>query len=184
MKIGRCSIVFIAILILLQCGHEVRAELPVRFEQKLGASLPKDVLFRGEDGKSVALGELLDGKPVILNLVYFGCPNLCTWVLNGLVKSMKELPLTLGTQYKVITISINPKEQPSLALAKKRSYLARYGISEVHHPDQAQGWRFLTESKLPSTVLLRRLGFIISTTLLRASTRIRAGSSLFLLKEK
>jgi protein SCO1/2 len=58
-------------------------------------------------------------------------------VLNGLVQALKNLPLTLGTDYQVLTVSIDPREKPSLAFAKSRSYLARLG-------DLKLPWHFLT----------------------------------------
>src|SRR4029077_21245206 len=64
----------------------VRPELlkEVGVDQKLNDYIPLDLRFRDEHGNSVALGQYFGSKPVILSLVYFNCPMLCTQVLNGL----------------------------------------------------------------------------------------------------
>src|SRR2546430_12561798 len=63
--------------------------------------------FRDEGGKVVPLGVFFRrGKPVLLNLVYYECPNLCTFSLNGLVSSLKGLAWNPGQQFEVITVSI------------------------------------------------------------------------------
>src|SRR5688500_5223343 len=49
----------------------------VGIDQKLGQKLPLDATFRDEAGKTVRLGDLFTGKPVVLSLVYYECPSLC-----------------------------------------------------------------------------------------------------------
>src|SRR5436309_1504343 len=53
----------------------------VGIDQKLGAQVPLETVFRDEQGRDVRLQELLEhpvaGKPVILALVYLRCPMLC-----------------------------------------------------------------------------------------------------------
>ena len=63
----------------------VRPELlkEVGIDQKLNQTIPLDLTFRDENGKTVALGQFFGQKPVILTLVYYNCPMLCTQVLNG-----------------------------------------------------------------------------------------------------
>src|SRR4051812_12998683 len=47
------------------------------FDQRLGAQLSMTLPFRDADGHSVTLAELADGKPTLLALGYYRCPNLC-----------------------------------------------------------------------------------------------------------
>src|SRR5262249_31622817 len=81
-------------------------------------------------------------RPVVLSLVYYECPMLCSMTLNGLVKSMRAMPFHIGDEFEVLTISFDPSEKPELAAAKKQVYVGDYG-----RPDAAAGWHFLTGSK-------------------------------------
>src|SRR4051812_23325803 len=78
-------------------GAEVPAPLrEVGFDQKLAQQVPLDLEFRDETGRRVRLSESFNGKPVILVLAWYRCPQLCTEVLNGLVRSLLDIPLELG----------------------------------------------------------------------------------------
>jgi len=96
----------------------------VKFVQKLDEQVPLDLRFRDSNGTEVRLGDLVKDKPVILSLVYYECPMLCTQVLNGLSASLRQLDsLAIGTDYDVVTISIDPKETPELSAKKKAGYV-------------------------------------------------------------
>ena len=86
----------------------VRPELlrDVALDQKLNDSIPLDLTFHDEKGRTVALRSFFGQKPVILTLVYYQCPMLCNQVLNSLAHSLKEVPLELGKDYEVVTVSI------------------------------------------------------------------------------
>ena len=62
----------------------------VGIEQRLNQQLPLDLVFHDEAGRAVLLGNYFGRKPVILALVYYECPMLCTQVLNGLVSALGE----------------------------------------------------------------------------------------------
>ena len=111
----------------------------VGLDQNLGAWAPLNLTFQDESGHSVALRSLLRGRPVVLALVYYECPMICTEVLNGMVRSFKQLPMTMGEDYDVVTISINPNEKSPLAAEKKATYLKLFG-----HPENVNSWHFLT----------------------------------------
>jgi len=111
----------------------------IGYDQKLDAQLPLDVTFRDESGRTVPLGTYFGKRPVILNFVYYECPMLCTQVLNGLASALGVLSFDPGSDFDIVTISIDPRETPELATKKKASYLERY-----HKPTAAQGWHFLT----------------------------------------
>jgi protein SCO1/2 len=126
----------------------------VGIDQRLNEQVPLDLVFRDEAGKAVRLGDYFKGRPVILNLVYYECPMLCTQILNGLVSSLKVLSFTVNKEFDVVTVSFNPKEGPSLAAAKKEGYLNRYG-----RPGVADGWHFLTGNEESIQALTKAVGF-------------------------
>jgi protein SCO1/2 len=111
-------------------------------DQKLNAPVPLDLGFKDESGRDVQLRDYFHGKPVVLSLVYFECPMLCSMTLNGLVKSMRPMTFKIGDDFDVLTISFDPKEKPDLASAKKNVYVNDYG-----RPGAAKGWHFLTGSE-------------------------------------
>ena len=126
----------------------------VGIDQKLDAQIPLDAVFRDEAGRQVKLSEYFGQRPVILPLVYYECPMLCTQVLNGAVAAFKVLNFTVGEDYDVVTVSFNPKETAAMAAAKKETYLAKYG-----RPQAAKGWHFLTGEQPAITALAGAVGF-------------------------
>ena len=111
----------------------------VRIEQKLNDQIPLDLTFNDAQGNRVRLGDYFHDKPVILSLVYYECPMLCTQVLNGMVGSFKILRLSMGKEYDVVTVSIDPRETPELAAQKKAQYLKTYARKRSEN-----GWHLLT----------------------------------------
>ena len=74
------------------------------------------------------LGRLLRQRPVVLMLVYYDCPMLCTQVLNGLASALDAVSFDAGKEFDVVTVSFDPRETPELARARRRqTYLERYG---------------------------------------------------------
>ena len=120
----------------------------------MDSQVPLDLHFRDESGKQVRLGDFFGQKPVVLSLVYYECPMLCTLVLNGMVTSFKVLSFDVGKEFEVVTVSFNPREKPPLAAAKKQAYLKRYG-----RPNAEKGWHFLTGDQDQITKLADAVGF-------------------------
>ena len=111
----------------------------VGFEPQLNAQLPLDLSFRDESGRDVQLREYFGRKPVLLALVYYGCPVLCNQVEMGVVGSLKMLSFNAGRDYEVIFVSFDSRETPDMAAQKKAAALSHYG-----RPETASGWHFLT----------------------------------------
>ncbi len=126
----------------------------VGIEQRLNQQVPLDLAFRDETGKTVHLADYFGKKPVILSLVYYKCPMLCSQLLIGLTQALKVLKFDVGDQFNVVTVSFNPKETPDLAAAEKADYMKRYG-----RPGAAEGWHFLTGSQDSITALTQAVGF-------------------------
>src|SRR6185503_5559904 len=89
---------------------------------------------------------------VILALVYYQCPMLCTQILNGLVVSLRGISLESGHDFEVLSVSIDPTETPSLASRKKTEYLRCYAKSST-------GWHFLTGVEPQIKQLAQAVGF-------------------------
>jgi len=123
-------------------------------DQKLNNQVPLDLNFRDEHGNLVQLGQFFDGKPVILTLVYYNCPMLCTQVLNALDRSLETLPLEIGKDFNVVTVSIDPTDYPALADAKHAVYAGMY-----RRPGAQYGWHFLTGQQPQIKQLADSVGF-------------------------
>ena len=119
----------------------------VSIDEKLGEVIPMDIEFMDERGGLTTFGELLkDGDPIILTLNYSDCPGLCVAQLNGLAKGINEVgSFALGKDFKMVSLSINPREGRDRAKATKEKYAANLAN---HH--KAAGWSFLigTESNI------------------------------------
>ena len=126
----------------------------VGIQQNLNEQIPPDLQFRDETGKTVHLGDYFGKKPMILNLVYYNCPMLCSEVLSGLETALKPLKFDVGKEFDILTISFDPRETPELAAKKKAEYLKRYG-----RPGAADGWHFLTGPKESVDALTKAAGF-------------------------
>jgi protein SCO1/2 len=126
----------------------------VGIDQNLNQPIPLNLAFRDENGKTVQLNEYFGQKPVILTLVYYNCPMLCTQILNGVESGLKELPIDIGNQFNVVTVSIDPTDTHVLASAKQEMYTGMYG-----RPGAAQGWHFLTGDEPQIKQLAAAAGF-------------------------
>ncbi len=126
----------------------------VGIDQRLNEQLPLDLSFRDEAGQTVPLQKYFEEKPVVIALVYYECPMLCTQVLNGLVETLRPLSFDVGEQFEVITVSFDPRETPELAARKKSVYLQRYDRKGTE-----AGWHFLTGDSLAIQQLTEALGF-------------------------
>ncbi len=146
--------------LLLAAAAGLRATQPlppelkgVDIDEKLGHPIDLNLTFTAENGYPVALSEFFHkDKPVILDLVYYSCPMLCTLVLNGQTTALENIPGTPGTDFEVVTISIDPTETFGLARQKRAVYLERYGRPTA-------GWHFLVDRGGNVKKLAEQVGF-------------------------
>jgi protein SCO1/2 len=129
----------------------------VGIDQKLDHQLPLDLLFRNENGEPVKLGDYFGEKPVVLSLVYYECPMLCTQVLNGMVSAFKVLSFKAGHEFDVVTVSFDPRETSVLASAKKKTYVGY--LPEAKRSPATSGWHFLTGDSENIKRLTEAVGF-------------------------
>jgi protein SCO1/2 len=150
----------IALLVAMPAAAQRTEPLPADLEeigvtQNLNAELPLDLEFVDEEGRTVTLGSYFDSdRPVLLSLVYYECPMLCTLVLDGMVRVMEEMDWVPGDQFEIVTVSIDPEETTKLANQKKDNYLRSYG-----KPEAAKGWHFLTGEEDAIRELADTVGF-------------------------
>ena len=127
----------------------------VGIDEKPGDALPLDAVLRDHNGKPVTLGDYFnDGKPVVLNLVYYGCPGICTEILGGTATAIDETTLRLGDEYRVVTISFDPAETPDLSGPKRENYLGT-----LQSRQGEEGWVFLTADQANIDSVTRAVGF-------------------------
>jgi protein SCO1/2 len=125
-----------------------------RVEERLHTQVPLDAAFTDAAGARVTLGALLaTGRPTVLNLVYYECPSLCSLVLDGLVRALREVRPQLGADYQVVTVSIDPRDTPTASARRRRHQLRALG-----QPEEAP-WHFLTGEEAEVQRLARAVGF-------------------------
>lgn len=127
----------------------------VGIEPKLGENLDMNLAFKDEAGNTVLLGDYFNkGKPVVISLIYYSCPGLCNFHLNGFIDGLKGLDWQMSEQFTYLVISFDAKETPELAAKKKQSYLDLYGREGVEG-----GWHFLTGEQSAIDQLTKAVGF-------------------------
>jgi protein SCO1/2 len=140
-----------------QTNSATPPQLPgkVAIAQKLDAQLPLDLMLRDESGNVVRLGQYFNhGRPVLLNFMYYRCPMLCPMVMDGIANGLTELRFDIGKEFDVVTVSVDPRDTPEQATAKKETYVKRYGRFGA-----ANGWHFLTGPESAIKKLTNAVGF-------------------------
>jgi protein SCO1 len=135
-----------------------RASMPaaapaVGVDEHLGQSVPMEITFKDEDGKTVTLKSLM-GKTTILTLVYYECPGICTPLLNNLADTLDRVDLEPGKDFQVVTISFDERDTPVMAAKKKANYL-----KQLHRPFPPEAWRFLTGDTNSIAAITEAVGF-------------------------
>ncbi|OHB77027.1 MAG: hypothetical protein A2Z34_08805, partial [Planctomycetes bacterium RBG_16_59_8] len=128
-------------------------EVEVGIVERLGDSVPSDITLIDESGKAVTLREIAD-KPILLSLVYYNCPGLCTPLMNGIRQLLEETDELPGKEYTILTVSFNEEEKHELAARKKESYIA-----SLRRPIAPEGWRFFTADAANIRRLTEAVGF-------------------------
>lgn len=134
----------------------------VGLDQKLNSQIPLNLTFRNEANQIVPLSTYFTTKPVVLALVYYRCPNICSVTLTEIATSLRRVALQPGSDYQVVIVSIDPSETPDLATAKKAGYDKVFnapGRNGINHTGFNQGWHFLTGTQDSITKLADAVGF-------------------------
>ena len=127
----------------------------VKIVEHRGDTLPLDATFTDTSGQTVKLGDYFHkGRPVILQLGYLNCPMICDVISKNIVDSVKNLDLSIGADYDVLYVSVNPDDQWPLAQAKKRNY-----VEMLDRPGATTGWNFLVGQQAQIQKIADAVGF-------------------------
>ncbi|MBC8367668.1 SCO family protein [bacterium] len=156
--------ILLAGLLALLFGIPVSAqrseELPSDLENigifdRSGAQMPSDLRFARAEGDTIRFGDLFDGeKPVIMNLVYYNCPMLCNLILDGQIAALRQMEWSAGDEFRIVTVSIDPRDRPENAIGRKAHLLGEYDRDGAE-----AGWDFLTGAEVNVKEVADSAGF-------------------------
>lgn len=137
-----------------QYGEKPAAIAGLDINEKLGTRIPLDIPLVDSTGDKVKLGDWFNqGRPVLVMFVYHRCPLACPQLMERYARAFRELDtLTIGRDYNVLVISIDPTDKPETAAAAKTAWLTNYG----REPQKtvSKGWAFLTS---PDAAVTRKI---------------------------
>jgi|GEM_PF-499425 len=130
--------------------------------QHLGQNVPKDLPLKNEDGKVVTFGSLLQGRPVVVVPIFYGCRTACAIVTDNIMKTLaksakvgKDNKLVVGRDFDIVMVSLHPKETHELAYSKKQLILnaltppkglAQEGV-DAWRNQTSKAWHLMTADK-------------------------------------
>jgi len=126
----------------------------IGIEQHLGAPLPLDAVFTDADGLRLPLRTYFSQRPVVMALVYYSCPMLCSQILSGMVAGLRPLSLEPNRDFDIVAVSINPAETSRDAAAARDLYSRKYSRQAV-----PAGWHFLVGSQEAIRAVTDAAGF-------------------------
>lgn len=122
----------------------------IQVTENLGQLIDLNLEFTDEKGELKPLKPYFKDRPVLMTIIYYNCPSLCNFHLNGLWEALNNLK---WKNYEFIAVSMDATEKPDLASAKKKNYLQKFSdVSE----DRTH---FLTGSSAAVESLTKALGF-------------------------
>ncbi len=134
--IGACVFGLISTTTLVKANNDLTDSLEIGIVEHLNEFVPNNIFLVNEKNDTVNLKKIID-KPTVLCFVYFECPMLCSPLMNGLAEVIDKTDLKIGKDYQVITIGFNIEEPLSLAIQKKKNYIAH-----MKSKDAVDGWKF------------------------------------------
>ncbi len=153
----------IAILALCMYSASVCAQLTeqasiayegVGLSPRLGEQIPLDLVFINSHGETVTLREYFhQDRPVVLTFVYHTCPMLCSALLDGITRSLDDVPWAPGDGYEMVTVSFSPEDTPERAAEQRTRYLRRLDQQDAE-------WHFLTGNETSIQALTQATGFM------------------------
>jgi len=114
--------------------------------KSVGKRLP-DVRLIDADGRSLSLIEIVDGKPLVISLIYTRCTTACLLITDSLIDVVDKIG-GLGEKYNVLTLSFDPADTPE----RLREYRDRFGLKR-------KGWIVAGGDKAEVERLLKAIDF-------------------------
>jgi protein SCO1 len=149
---------WLSLIVLSAAGEFAVASPPdlqgLTYTQRLGNSLPLQSTLSDERGSTLRLSEVFQGKPLVLVLGYFHCPNLCGIVRADLFHALERSDLVGGRDYNLVSLSIDPTESSRDAASAKTEDLKRFPA-----PGASAAWHFLVGSKPAVDAIANAVGF-------------------------
>jgi protein SCO1/2 len=132
---------------------EAETQTGVGLDEKVGQSIPLDLVFTDEQGVPRSLRSCLD-RPTILVLAFYHCPGACGMIQSSVAGAVASIPFTLGKDYRVLSISFDEEETAALAAETRSNYTASVqgGVAE-------DAWRFMTGDLTNIQRLCTAVGF-------------------------
>ena len=148
----------LGLIVVLSVALTSRAASPPaaapEFEQRIGQALPLDTVFLDEHGAARPLRAFFGKGPVVLYFNYFRCPQLCSVVADGTVDVLRRLEATVGRDYSVVSISIDPTDTVAMAAVQQQQAVGRYGRTGAN-----TGWHTLTGGEAAIRAVTAAAGF-------------------------
>lgn len=130
----------------------------VGLEEHLGARVPLELTFQDSQGRTVPLAaSFAGGRPVVLALVYYRCPVVCTMVMEQMVASFNQLDYAIGSEFNVVCLSFDEQENATIAQAKKNEIITRY--TRRVGQEVSDNWAFLTGDAESVRQVAQSVGF-------------------------
>ena len=125
----------------------------ITVKERLGDPIDLNLVFFNEQNQSLALKEYFGSAPVLMTVIYYNCPSLCNFHLNGLFEGFEKLASDWTAPYQFVLVSMDSTEKSSLAKEKKSNYLKKFkGL-------KGKNIHFLTGSEKSIKKLTESLGF-------------------------
>ena len=146
----------------------------VKIVEQLNQKVPLNLVFTNRKGETITLEhyfstgeEQTTNKskpvpiPVVLSLVYFDCPMMCNFVLNGMLEVFNKNAinggLKLGEDYRAVTVSFDPKDTSEKAARVHQNYFSK--ISLQKNIPEEDSWDFLVGNQDNISALSEAVGF-------------------------
>jgi protein SCO1/2 len=122
---------------------------------KEGDFVDLNIPFRDHKNNLARVGDFFkDGKPVVLSFNYSNCPKLCSVQLENMVDALKQIDFKIGTDFEMVSVTIDPTETPDRAAQNIDIYLKRYNLSAAK-----DGFHFLIGEEKNIRKLANQTGF-------------------------